>query len=141
VDATTFVVARLTGQVVVDHFSAGFHHPMYDPSKREWNEKLRDEIVETERLPELAWTHEIAGEVTEWAASESGLIAGTPFSVGTIDAGAKALSVGVTKPGEIMLMYGSTIFIIQVTDNGQARDERLWVAPTRSPAGGVCSSA
>jgi len=133
VDATTFIVARLTGRVVVDHFSAGSHHPMYDPWKHQWNEELNDGIVETERLPELAWSHEIAGGVTEWAAKETGLNVGTPVSVGTIDAGAEALSVGVTQPGEMMLMYGSTIFIIQVTDNDQARDERLWAAPYLFP--------
>lgn len=133
VDATTFIVARLTGHVVVDHFSAGSHHPMYDPWKQEWNEELNDGVVETERLPELAWSHEIAGEVTKWAAGETGLNVGTPVSVGTIDAGAEAFSVGVTEPGEMMLMYGSTIFIIQVTDNDQARDERLWAAPYLFP--------
>ena len=34
VDATTFIVARLTGRVVVDHFSAGSHHPSYDPLEK-----------------------------------------------------------------------------------------------------------
>ena len=133
VDATTFIVARLTGRVVVDHFSAGSHHPMYDPWKRDWNDELNDGIVERERLPELAWTHELAGEITEWAAKETGLNVGTPVSVGTIDAGAESFSVGVTEPGEMMMMYGSTIFMIQVTDNDQARDERLWVAPYLFP--------
>jgi len=133
VDATTFIVARLTGRVVVDHFSAGSHHPMYDPWKRDWNDELNDGIVERERLPERAWSHELAGTVTEWAASETGLNVGTPVSVGTIDAGAESFSVGVTEPGEMMMMYGSTIFMIQVTDNDQARDERLWVAPYLFP--------
>lgn len=133
VDATTFIVARLTGRVVVDHFSAGSHHPTYDPWKREWNEELIDGMVERERLPDLAWSHELAGQVTTWAASETGLNEGTPVSVGTIDAGAESLSVGVTQPGEMMLMYGSTIFMIQVTDNDQARDKRLWVAPYLFP--------
>ncbi|MFM1953611.1 MAG: hypothetical protein RL187_820 [Actinomycetota bacterium] len=133
VDATTFIVARLTGRVVVDHFSAGSHHPMYDPWKRDWNDELNDGIVERERLPELAWSHEIAGSVNEWASKETGLNVGTPVSVGTIDAGAEAFSVGVTQPGEMMMMYGSTIFMIQVTDNDQARDKRLWVAPYLFP--------
>ena len=132
-DATTFIVARLTGRVVVDHFSAGSHHPMYDPWKHDWNDEFLEGIVSREQLPELAWSHELAGEVTEWAAEETGLAVGTPVSVGTIDAGAEALSVGVTQPGEMMLMYGSTIFIIQVTDNDQARDERLWAAPYLFP--------
>jgi xylulokinase len=133
VSAATFIVARLTGRVVVDHFSAGSHHPTYDPWKLDWNDKLIDGVVERERLPELAWSHELAGAVSEWAAKETGLNAGTPVSIGTIDAGAEALSVGVTQPGEMMLMYGSTIFMIQVTGNDQAKDERLWAAPYLFP--------
>jgi len=133
VDATTFIVARLTGRVVVDRFSAGNFHPIYDPWRHEWNERLCDGVVGTHQLPELAWSHEVVGEVTPWAAEQTGLRAGTPVTTGTIDAGAEALSVGVVEPGEMMLMYGSTIFIIQVTDNDQARDERLWASPYLFP--------
>lgn len=133
VDATTFIVARLTGRVVVDRFSAGNFHPIYDPWRQEWNEAMCEGIVETARLPELAWTAEVVGAVTPWAADQTGLRVGTPVTAGTIDAGAEALSVGVVEPGEMMLMYGSTIFIIQVTDNDQARDPRLWASPYLFP--------
>jgi xylulokinase len=129
VDATSFIVARLTGRVVVDHFSAGSHHPTYDPWRHTWNEELCRGVVEVDRLPELAWSDELAGELTPAAAEATGLLPGTPVTTGTIDAGAEALSVGVSRPGQMMLMYGSTIFIIQVTDNDQARDARLWAAP------------
>jgi xylulokinase len=40
--------------------------------------------------------------------------------------------VGVQDPGEMMVMYGSTIFIIQVTDT-PVRDARLWYAPWLFP--------
>lgn len=133
VDATTFIVARLTGRVIIDHFSAGNHHPIYDPKKNTWNEEFLDGMMSVNQLPEIAWSHELAGEVTAWAAEQTGLKVGTPVSVGTIDAGAEALSVGVTEPGEMMLMYGSTIFIIQVTGNDDARDERLWASPYLFP--------
>jgi xylulokinase len=33
----------------------------------------------------------------------------------------------------MMMMYGSTIFMIQVTDNDQARDKRLWANPYLFP--------
>ncbi len=133
VDATTFIVARLTSRVVVDHFSAGAMVPLYDPWKREWNPKFTAGILEIEQLPEIMWSHEIAGHITESAAQETGLAIGTPVTTGTIDAGAEALSVGVIEPGEMMMMYGSTIFMIQVTDNDQARDKRLWAAPYLFP--------
>lgn len=133
VDATTFIVARLTSRVVIDHFSAGCMVPMYDPWKNEWSDKFCSDFVDLEQLPEILWSHELAGNVTQKASELTGLAEGTPVSVGTIDAGAEALSVGVTKPGEMMMMYGSTIFMIQVTDNDQAREKRLWAGPYLFP--------
>ncbi len=65
-------------------------------------------------MPEIAWTTEIAGAVTRPRAEQTGLAPGTPVIVGTIDAAAEAISVGVLDPGEMMLMYGSTIFTIRV---------------------------
>ena len=52
--------------------------------------------------------------------------------VGTIDASAEAVSVGVLDPGDMMLMYGSTIFIIAITPE-RVRDRRLWYAPWLFP--------
>ena len=133
VDATTFIVARLTSRVVIDHFSAGCMVPMYDPWKNKWSDRFCTDFVNLEQLPEILWSHELAGRVTSKASELTGLAEGTPVSVGTIDAGAEALSVGVTKPGEMMMMYGSTIFMIQVTDNDQAREKRLWAGPYLFP--------
>jgi len=133
VDATTFIVARLTSRVVIDHFSAGCMVPMYDPWSNKWSDRFCKDFVNLEQLPEILWSHELAGYVTSKASELTGLAEGTPVSVGTIDAGAEALSVGVTKPGEMMMMYGSTIFMIQVTDNDQAREKRLWAGPYLFP--------
>ena len=66
------------------------------------------------------------------AAAETGLAIGTPVTCGTIDAGAVAVSVGVQHPGQMMMMYGSTIFIIQVTAQ-PVHDARLWYAPWLFP--------
>ena len=133
VDATTFIVARLSNRVVLDHFSAGCMVPLYDPFTNKWSDKYCKENVNLDQLPEILWSNELAGSVTEKAAKQTGLAVGTPVSVGTIDAGAEALSVSVTKPGEMMMMYGSTIFMIQVTDNNQAREKRLWAGPYLFP--------
>ena len=129
VDATTFIVARLTNKVVVDHYSAGAQVPFYDPISKSWNPLMCEGILDVSQLPEIHWSDEVIGEISLKAAEQTGLFPGTPVLTGTIDAGAEALSVGVTKPGEMMLMYGSTIYIVQVTDNEDARDERLWASP------------
>lgn len=132
VTATTFLVARLTGKYAIDHLTGSTWVPLYDIAAQAWSERFCRDIVEPERLPELAWASEIAGTVTPWAAQQTGLARGTPVIVGTCDAPAEAVSVGVTSPGQMMLMYGSTVFLIQVVDKPLA-DARLWAAPYLFP--------
>ncbi len=127
-NSTSFLVHRLTGRFVTDHYSASSVAPLYDIESRTWSELLAPHITELERLPEIAWTTEVAGTVTRRAAEETGLAFGTPVIVGTIDAAAEAISVGVLEPGETMLMYGSTIFTIRIGSE-RIRDPRLWHAP------------
>jgi xylulokinase len=127
-NSTSFLVHRLTGCFVTDHYSASSVAPLYDIEQRAWSDALAQDITDLERLPEIAWTTEIAGAVTLQAAEETGLALGTPVIVGTIDAAAEAISVGVLDAGEMMLMYGSTIFTIRVGSE-RIRDPRLWHAP------------
>ncbi|WP_367718223.1 FGGY-family carbohydrate kinase [Nitratireductor sp. GISD-1A_MAKvit] len=127
-NSSSFLVHRLTGRFVIDHYSAASSSPLYDIRTNRWNDRYADRIIEPERLPELLWSTEIAGHVTEQAAKETGLAPGTPVTAGTIDAAAEAVSVGVLGTGEMMMMYGSTMFIILVTDH-RVEDGRLWYAP------------
>jgi xylulokinase len=127
-NSTSFLVHRLTGRFVTDHYSASSVAPLYDIESQTWSDTLTRDITELERLPEIAWTTEIAGTVTGRAAEQTGLARHTPVIVGTIDAAAEAISVGVLEPGELMLMYGSTIFTIRVGSE-LIRDPRLWHAP------------
>lgn len=128
VGGTTFLVARLTGRYVIDHYSCASFDPLYDTAAGRWAEEFCAPIIELERLPEIAWTTEIAGRVTREAAAQTGLAEGTPVIVGTIDAAAEAVSVGVVAPGQMMLMYGTTLFMIEVVDR-RLTDPRLWSAP------------
>jgi xylulokinase len=130
--STSYLVHRLTGAFVMDYHTATHSGPLFRADNLSWSDALSTDIIELERLPDLAWTTDIAGAVTEQAAEETGLAAGTPVIVGTIDAAAEALSVGVLDSGDTMLMYGSTIFIIMLTAE-RVRDPRLWYAPWLFP--------
>ncbi len=129
--STSYITWKLTGAYAIDHYTAANFSPLYDVTRLDWTADLAD-ILPLDRLPRLMWSTDIAGHVTAAAAAETGLAIGTPVTCGTIDAAAEAVSVGVQHPGEMMMMYGSTIFIIQVTDR-PVRDPRLWYAPWLFP--------
>ena len=126
--STSYLVHRLTGAYVIDHYTAANFAPIYDVETRDWCFDLADDIAAPAQLPRLLWSSEIAGTITEAAAAATGLAVGTPVTTGTIDAAAEALSVGVRDTGDMMMMYGSTIFIITLTAD-RVRDPRLWYAP------------
>lgn len=125
ITASSYLVLRLTGEAVMDHHSASYYNPLFDLRRTRWDDRFASPIVELPRLPRLLWSTQIAGEVSAVAAAETGLRPGTPVTAGTIDAAAEALSVGVVAPGDMMVMYGTTLFFIQVTA-GPVPDPRMW---------------
>ncbi len=139
-----FIVARLTGNFNIDHFSAGFYGPLYDSRRQDWAPDLCEGIVETERLPVIKWSSEVGGRIHAEGARATGLVEGTPVTVGTSDVAAEALSIGVAQPGDMMLMYGSTAWITLIT-NAPYKHEKLWSSPylfpgTYSLHGGMATS-
>lgn len=114
--ASSFIAHRLTGEYVLDHHSASQCDPLYDIHENRWIEDWVNEIAPGLPLPRLLWPAEIAGEVTQEAAEETGLPAGTPVAAGTIDAWSEGASVGVQAPGDLMLMYGTTMFMIEILE-------------------------
>jgi xylulokinase len=132
VGATSFIVRRLTGETTIDHYTAASMGPLYDIAKQTWTDALASGLIALNRLPELKWSSEIVGSVTTEAEAETGLAMGTPVTCGTIDAAAEAASVVVRAPGDVMMMYGSTMFLIALTPE-RTRDARLWSAPWLLP--------
>lgn len=112
--ASSYLVHELTGEYVLDHHSASQCSPLYDSSDNTWITEWADDIAPGLELPSLAWPGEVVGSVSRDGAERTGLPAGIPVITGTIDAWAEAVSVGVTEPGDVMVMYGTTMFLIQV---------------------------
>ncbi|AYY12256.1 carbohydrate kinase [Actinobacteria bacterium YIM 96077] len=144
VTSQTYLVGRLTGRWVIDHGTAGYFHPFYDLHDGVWNVAGCEDVVTPDRLPDIAWAYEVAGHVTPEAARETGLPSGVPVITGTTDAPAEAISCGVTEPGRMMLMYGSSIFVIEMLDRAIPSDT-LYSAPYVFPgsyvlAGGTATA-
>ncbi|MBX3070329.1 MAG: FGGY-family carbohydrate kinase [Thermomicrobiales bacterium] len=123
--STSYLVLKLTGEAVIDHHTASYFNPLYDRHRQGWSDRWADDVCDPERLPRILWPDEIAGMVTAAAARETGLRAGTPVTTGTIDAAAEAVSVGVADVGDMMVMYGTTMFFIQVAAQ-PIPDRRMW---------------
>ena len=124
----SWLVARLTGKVVIDHATAGYFHPLYDLQAGRWDVSGCEDFVSESQLPPLAWTSEIAGRIHGDAAAATGLPVATPVVVGTTDAPAEAVAAGVLGEGSLMAMYGSSGFFIRVGEQLRTH-ESLWAAP------------
>jgi Sugar (pentulose and hexulose) kinases len=128
--APGWLVRRLTGEYTIDHYSASNSDPLYDVTTLDWWEEAWEPYDRLER-PRLAWPSEVVGHVTAQAAEVTGLAVGTPVTAGAIDALSEAYSAGCRTPGDVMVMYGSTLFMIQVTSR-VVTSRRLWAASGRT---------
>ncbi|MPZ95041.1 MAG: sugar kinase, partial [Propionibacteriales bacterium] len=109
---SSWLVHHLTGEYVLDHHSASQCTPLYDISAETWYEPWVDDICPDITLPPLRWSGDVAGTVHTEAAELTGIPSGTPVITGTIDAWAEALSVDAHGIGDLMLMYGTTMFLV-----------------------------
>src|SRR5918994_6070525 len=114
--ARSFIAHRITGEYVLDHHSASQCDPLYDVHEYAWIDEYAEEIAPNLPLPRLLWPAEVVGEVSREGAEASGIPAGTPVAAGTIDAWSEGASVGVQEPGDLMLIYGTTMFMIEVLE-------------------------
>ena len=142
--ASSYAVLRFTGEYVLDRQSASQCDPLYDLAAGAWRADWANEIAPGLELPRLLWPGERAGVVSAEAAKGTGLPAGTPVAAGTIDAWAEAVSAGVLAPGDTMLMYGTTLFIVQLAPDARPHPS-LWltegVGPgSRTIAAGMATS-
>ena len=142
--AQTYIAYKLTGAYVLDHLSASMFDPMYSPVTRDWIPEWCEIVAPGLPLPELKYSNEQAGTITAEGARISGLPEGIPVGVGSTDAFCEALSVGVKDPGDVMLMYGSTIVADLIADRVMAHPN-LWAntgtyRDTYCLAGGLSAS-
>lgn len=138
-NSSSFIAFHLTGEYVLDHHTASQCVPLYDIEARTWFEPWYADVMGPMATPRLVWPTEVVGTVTAEASVQTGLPEGTPVCAGTVDAWAEAFSGGVREPGDLMLMYGSTMFFVQEL-TAFARHPQLWNTAGVSP-GSRCLAA
>ena len=140
----SWLAFQLTGAYVLDHQSASQCSPLYDVELEAWYGSWWDRYAPGIESPALLWAGDVAGTVTDAAAELTGIPAGTPVIAGTIDAWTEAVSVGAHGEGDLMLMYGTTMFLV-ATGTETLRTPSMWTtvgafAGTRNLAGGLSTS-
>jgi len=137
----SWLAYRLTGEYVLDYHSASQCTPLFDTHALDWYRPWSDLIAPDLELPPLRWPGDVAGTTQVPLA---GIPAGTPVITGTIDAWTEAVSVGAQRPGDLMLMYGTTMFLIATVDR-PVTSPSMWgtvgaFPGTRNLAGGMATS-
>jgi xylulokinase len=115
VTPAALVTGRLCGREAVDPHTALSFDPLYDPATGRWDPAMRERLLGEggPALPEIVRPGERLGTLTARAAEHLGLPVGVPIACGTADVLAEALGAGVRRVGDLMVMYGSTLFLVQ----------------------------
>jgi xylulokinase len=141
---SSWLVYRLTGEYVLDFHSASQCTPFFDTRAMRWHAPWVADIAPWLELPRLRWPGEQAGVVSAEAAELLGITPGIPVIAGTIDAWMEAISANAQNSGDLMLMYGTTMFLVN-TVSERISAPAMWgtigaLPGTHNLAGGMATS-
>ncbi len=117
-DVKDFLVLKATGEFTMSHDSA-FSTLLYDTriAKRYFSEKIcRMMDVNMDHLPEIVLSTDVVGGITDKAAEELGLVAGTPVFSGSGDASLIGVGSGAVYPGDTHVYMGTSGWVSTVTE-------------------------
>lgn len=106
-----YIVYKLTGEVAVDHSSAGNIGGVYDLKERKWSSEMLEKLgIPLEFFPEkLVQCTDIVGGITAEAAKITGLKVGTPVICGGVDAPVATVGAGAFNEGNHVAMTGTSM--------------------------------
>ncbi len=111
VPPNAWVIHALTGELAVDHSSAGNIGGVYDLAGRRWSEKMLQALgIPLAMMPErLVHSHEVVGHLLPQWSRKLGLPADTPVMAGGVDAAVATFAAGATQPGNHVAMIGTSM--------------------------------
>ncbi len=106
----SYINFRLTGQIAIDHSSAGNLGGVYDIRGHAWSEVMAQELgIPLELMPQkIVSSSDVIGEITEVGARLTGLATGTPVLAGGVDAPMATLAAGALCDGDNVAMMGTS---------------------------------
>jgi xylulokinase len=118
-----YIRYKLTGEFAMDR--AGRSGTiLFDLKHRNWSEEILSALdIPAEWLPPTYEGPQITGQISSQAASETGLIPGTPVVGGAGDQAAQAVGVGAVEPGIIALTLGTSGVVFAPTESALIEPE------------------
>ena len=114
-----FIALALTGVFATD-VGEGSGTMLFDNERRDWNERTIGALgIDRGVLPRAHESGAIVGEVTAWAAAETGLPQGTPLAIGSGDNQAAAVGAGVVTPGEALAILGTSGVVLAPSETSE----------------------
>src|SRR5690606_24532316 len=107
----SWIAHYLTGELAVDHSSAGNIGGVYDMQRHVWSEEAMGMVgLDPAKMPPvLIDSTDVVGTVTADKAAQLGLTRGIAFVLDGIDAAIASFAGGVRKPGGNVAMLGTSM--------------------------------
>lgn len=121
-EATDWVISRLTGNLVRNSCTAGYKSIWHKEQGYPGDEFFRaldprlESLTSTKLRGEIAPLGTRAGELTAEMAEQIGLVPGIAVAVGNVDAHAAVPGVGVVTPGKLVMVMGTSICHMVLSD-------------------------
>ena len=132
---------KLTGSVAIEA-SLAAESMAFDINKREWSRELIDSYgLPMSLFPKVVKSGEVIGTLDESAARHLGLAAGIPVSAGGSDTQCGLLGSGVTAPGQLGIIAGTTVPLMMISEKPIIDPQNmLWTGLGLSPGQYVLES-
>ncbi|MBW5799534.1 FGGY-family carbohydrate kinase [Halomonas elongata] len=107
----SYINYRLSGEIAIDHSSAGNIGGIYDLAARDWSTEMLDALdLDRDKLPSrLVESQAPVGGLLPSLADSLGLTANIPVVAGGVDAAMATLAAGATRPGNHVAMIGTSM--------------------------------
>jgi xylulokinase len=117
-DVNGYLKFRCTGKMVTELSGASGYG--FDLKKKTWLSVLPLAGIDMKKLPPLVKSTDMVGGLTEQAALETGLLAGTPVFGGCDDVQSAAVGSGQSSDGDVHVYLGTSAWVAAATKTGDA---------------------
>lgn len=116
VESNNFITARLTGNTAWDYPTAAGSQLVNIKEKEIPFDLLKKYNIDHGKIPKLKWPTSVLGNIRKSIAKKTGLSSATKVLVGACDINAEAMATGSINPGDLVVVFGSTVSTLFTLD-------------------------